>query len=547
MKVIAAMVADFERSFLGLASTLNTELRGETVIRRTIQRLRAAGELASVHLLVDGAQEAVARAAVAGLEVTVETHHAGAPPWTPYVASGRKWSLDSWRGGLAGTTVFDEFAHPWLLEALARREGADAIVDLPSAAPLLDPARLDDLIRHFAKVQQDSRIALVQTAPGLSGIIYQPEFLGSLAGSSQPPGRIMSYRPDDPHRDVLLQSCLMTTDAVISHGWGRCIADTSTAMSRLERLLDDLSATGPDSAPGALDISRWLQADRNAPSELPREIEVEITTQDPLPNSRLRPRGAALGRAGEMSLETFRRVVDGLGGSNDRLLVLGGFGDPLLHPQWPQFVRYAREAGILGVAVRTTGVNLDAAATDTLLGLDVDVLNILLDAATAATYQRMHGADHFDRAVANIDQLCAVQHQRQCPRPLIVCEMIKTRESLDEMEPFYDRWVRKTASAVITGPSRYAGRWPDLAVMNMAPPGRRICSRLFSRTVILADGRMTLCDQDFAGTQAIGSVDQQPLGELWHAAGLAETRAGHLRSDYSALPLCSNCDEWHRP
>ncbi len=68
MKVIAAINADFKTGFLGLPSRLNTDLRGETVIRRTLGRLRQTPGLASVHLLVDVSQESAARSAVAGLD-----------------------------------------------------------------------------------------------------------------------------------------------------------------------------------------------------------------------------------------------------------------------------------------------------------------------------------------------------------------------------------------------------------------------------------------------------------------------------------------------
>jgi hypothetical protein len=47
------------------------------------------------------------------------------------IASSRKWSLDSWRGGLGGSTVFDESLHPWLLDALARRALANRRESVP--------------------------------------------------------------------------------------------------------------------------------------------------------------------------------------------------------------------------------------------------------------------------------------------------------------------------------------------------------------------------------------------------------------------------------
>lgn len=548
MKVIAAITADFEHTFLGLPARLETDLRGESIIRRTLKQLRRTPGLASIHLLVDKVQGAVARSAVGDLDVAINIHSAGPPPWRKYVASGRKWSLDGWRGGLAGTTVYDEFNHPWLLQALARQEKADAIVDVPAAAPLLDPQLLGQLIGYYQRIREETRLALVQSAPGLSAIMYHPELLAGLCGVSQPPGRSMAYRPDDPHHDAIHQPCWYAADATIAHGCGRCIADTGTSWARLEAILSELCPADTDQTPDALTVSRWLASNgQRLLGSLPREVEIETTTQDPLADSPLRPRGAALERHGEMDIEIFRRIIDELSTLDDRLIVLGGFGDPLLHPQWPEFIRYARKCGILGVALRTSGVHLDARAIDNLLECEPDVLNVLVDAATAATYRKIHGRDHFEQIIANVDQLCSVQYERQAPRPLIVCEMIKTHETMDEMEAFYDHWMRKTSSAVIAGPSNYAGQWPERSVVRMAPPTRFACMRLSGRAMVLADGRLTLCDQDFRGSAAAGSLRSQSLAELWTGGALADVRAGHIRGAWEELSLCCNCDEWHRP
>lgn len=548
MKFIAAINADFEQSFLGLTSRLNTDLCGETVIRRTIKRLRQARNIASIHLLVDASQQAVAQAAVSNLSVAVDTHSAGKPPWARYVASGRKWSLDSWRGGLAGTTVYDEFVHPWLLEALARRENADAVIDVPAAAPLLDPGLLDNLIEYYQKKHEETRIGLVQSAPGLSAIIYQPEMLRGLAGIAQPPGRAMAYRPDEPQNDIIHQPCWLATDATIAHAWGRCMADTATAMDRLNRILSEVGTSDPAKTPDAMAISRWLLAQRHvAAGPLPVEVEVEITTRDPLPDSSLRPHGPALERHADMSFDLFRGIIDDLARCDDRLIIFGGFGDPLLHPQWPEFVDYARKQGILGIALRTPAVNLDAECIDKLIASDLDVLNVLLDAATPETYHTLHNFDGFDQVIANIERLCDVQQHRQSPRPLIVCEMVKVRETMDEIEDFYDRWMRKTGSAVIAGPSSYAGQWPNRAIVRMAPPTRSSCARLPQRVTVLADGRLTTCDQDFRGTHSVGSLHQDRLAEIWQGPNLARFRQDHLAGRFAELPLCRACDEWHRP
>ncbi|GMV97571.1 MAG: hypothetical protein AMXMBFR83_19290 [Phycisphaerae bacterium] len=543
MKVIAVIEADYERGALGTRSRLGDALAGETVIRRTLRQTLAARRVASVHLVVPARQQAEAQQAAAGLAVRVETHEAAPVPWREHVAAARKWSLDAWRGGIGGATVFDESLNPWVVSALAQRESAEAVAAVPAGAALLDPGLLDEMIGHFEKVRDQMRMVFTQSAPGLSAAVYSPALLADLAATVQPPGRVMAYLPSDPRRDMVMQPCYYSPDPAIAYAAGRCIADTDEAFKRMERILSDAGGGGPD----ARAVSLRLAREQHVSAPLPAEVEIELTTDDPLPESTLRPRGAAVGRRGPMDAGLFRRLVEELSGRDDVRVVLGGFGDPLMHPDWPALLADGRRAGLFGLAVRTPAVGLDERASAALIDAHVDVLNVPLDAMTAGTYARVHGQDLFDRVVANLERFLALRQEARRAVPLLVCEMMKTPDTLAEMEAFYDHWISKTGSAAIAGPSAYGGRRPDLSVVRMAPPARFACGRVFNRALVLADGRVPACDQDFRGEHAIGSLTEASLADLWQGAAFREVRARQLDGTFASLPICAACEEWHRP
>lgn len=547
MKIIAAIEADFAEGALGTRSRLDEDLLGETVLRRTLKRVLAAKRVTGVHLVASAARESEARQAADGLEVTVETHGAGRVPWRGTIASARKWSLDGWRGGLAGATVFDESMHPWVLSALAGRENADGIVSVPPAAVLLDPVLLDRMIEHYEKVRDDVRMTFTQSAPGLSAVVYLPSLLDDLAAKQQPIGRVMAYQPAQPQRDMMMLPCYYGVEADVVHAAGRCIADTQRSVDRVTAILRE-AGNGDSHLQDADVVSRWLTEHQwDSAGSLPAEVEIELTTEDPLADSTLRPRGPAVEPRGPIDPGLFDRLIEELATRDDVRVVLGGFGDPLQHPDWPRLVQRCRDAGLFGIAVRSPAVTLDESAVRALIAARVDVLEVLLDAMTPETYRRVHNADHFDRVVANVDRVQEGLREAGQPQPLVVCEMIKTHETMDEMEQFYDHWIGKTGSVVIVGPSTYSGHWPDLAVMQMAPPTRFPCARAFNRAMVLADGRVTVCDQDFRGEHAIGSLTGGALSELWTGSSMSAVRQSHLQGTYDATPLCAACEEWHRP
>lgn len=547
MKTIAVIDADFERGPLGTPSRLRASLAGEAVVRRTMRRVLKSQRLASVHLVVQRSQERAAREAIGDLPVHLETHDAGLPPWQAYVASSRKWAPDGWRGGITNTSVFDETLHPWVAEALGRREQADIVAILPGAAAILDPALLDAMVEHYGEFRDDVRLTFTQCPPGLSACLYSTALLRDLADGGQFIGRVMGYRPVDPQRDMNVQPCFYPLDNQIAHVAGRCLADTAEGFERLARMLGDLGE-----AIDARAASAWITEHRlDAPVDVlgvPGDVEIELTTQDSLPNTTLRPRGDRVPARGPMSEDCFRRIIEGLSVRDDARVVLGGFGDPLLHLYWPRFVRIAREAGILGVAIRTPAVTLDDAALERLLESRVDLVNVLLDAHAPETYAELHGVDRFEQVNARIEAiLVATRTAQRGGIPIVACEMLKTRRTMGEMEAFYDHWLNKGCGAIIAGPSAYAGLFPDGSVMDMSPPARFACSRLWTRAMVLADGRVTLCDQDFTGAQVVGDVSAASLAEIWRGASLSQARQAHVEKRWGELPLCSACREWHRP
>lgn len=117
---------------------------------------------------------------------------------------------------------------------------------------------------------------------------------------------------------------------------------------------------------------------------------------------------------------------------------------------------------------------------------------------------------------------------------------------MPDLEQFYDHWLSRGGAAVIAGPSDYAGQWPSLAVMDMAPPTRGPCRRIFSRLTVLADGRVLMCEQDFKGLHPVGTLGDGGLSAAWQS-GLQTIRQAHLAGEWDGLPLCPACHEWHRP
>jgi len=552
MKVIATIQTDLEVTPLGTRSRLANELCGVPVLRRTVDRVRLAKRIEEVYVLCPTVQYERCTAMLDGTGTIVRRHDAGVSPWSSLVQTARKWSLDGWRGGIGGTTCFDEYTDGRLIGGLLRTVGADAVLSIPPASPLFDPILADRMIEHHCETDDDVRVTFTQAPPGLTGILLDATLVHELTEKGIPVGLLFSYKPDSPLKDPIFQPCCCEIPAELRHAVGRLIADTDRSMERLAALLRE------HEAPDAAVIGLWLSNREEATIEpVPHEVEIELTTNDPYPDALLRPRGSRVEARGPIDPSIVEQVVAEITQYDDALLVLGGFGDPLRHPNLPTILESIRSVqhdgrSLFGLAIRTAAADLNDILIDTLVMYEVDVLNVVLDAWTPELYGRLQSpsdpaAADLDAVLKRLDRLSEVRQRHQSVKPIVVPEMAKTRENVHELDDFHDGWLRRLGAVLVSGHSHYAGQCEDRSVICMAPSPRVACRRIRSRCLILADGRVMMCDQDFNGRHALGRIGEQSLEEIWNGEAFTRVRETHRRGRFNPTPLCTACEDWHRP
>jgi radical SAM protein with 4Fe4S-binding SPASM domain len=618
VRTIATVLADLRVTPLQTASRLSMEVGGRSLLRYTVERVEQAGRVEEIIVLCPNPQQAEVQALLEGTKARVRPFDAPEPPWLPLVRAGRKWSLDGWRGGLGGSSSFDEYTHPHLLSALLKSVPAEYVLSIPPAAPLLVPSLLDELVAHGEAHPEEIRIAFTQAPPGVAGVLYRADLLHELAEKNTPPGWMLSYKPDSPAKDLIFQPCCLDIPVELRYATGRLIADTDRATHRVLTLLDRSSVsshgTGDraaedaagESAADAAHLGTLLTAyEAEHLDTLPCEVEIEFTTDTPYPSSVLHPWGDRLTRRGEMDGELLRRLAAELARRDDQLVLVGGCGDPLRHPNFGAFILTLTQAlrgsvraasvpapaptalgvprsgtqavssmptpGTSGVAVRTTAVDLGDPQIGAMLDAQVDVLMVVLDAWSPETYAALHtpvlaadpsapsaASSHptssnaaspadLNAVLTRLEAYQQAQRNRGAVRPILHPEFTKAKQNVHELDAFYDGWLRRCGTAQLTGVSHYAQQVPNHAVISMAPASRGPCRRLRTRCLILADGRVTLCDQDYRGAHVLGDLHDQSLAEIWTSDEAQAVRELHARGNWAQHSLCSACEEWHRP
>lgn len=561
---------------LGLPSLVGRELGRGSILAQTLSRLSRVKPISAVVLVHPQDQDP--QALLQGRQFEKPIHSFVDPGGLTdrYQAkriAARKWALGAWRGGLGGATCYDELlpVQPWL-EAM-RHFQADAALIVGADWPLVDPGYCTQVLQLHLENPQAMQWTFTQAPPGLAGIAIGRDLLSQMADQPDATfGRLIGYNPLKPQADPIGRDVCVQVPAPVRSCTHRLVYDTPASASLIDwlvgQLKDGLATASAERI--AETLAQLTPEAADGLARLPQQVTMELTTRRRVDGPVVPQHHTRIDRP-DIDLDTAIGIVQQLGEDRDIVLTLGGLGDALLYEHWERVVLAAHDAGVMGVAIETD-LLVDHSVLERLLAASIDVISVHLNADTAKTYAAvMGGADpaaHFAKVIDNLQWLLNERHRRarppqsdsQAPEdspntalgsegasgvPWLVPNLIKTSQTLNDVETFYDRWIHFAGHAVIRPAQAGCGLMPELSPLRMAAPKRVPCRQLMGRLSIHSDGRVARCDQDWLGQASAGHAGETPLAEIWRS--MRSVRQIHEQGRWDELELCRSCHEWHRP
>jgi tungsten cofactor oxidoreducase radical SAM maturase len=177
---------------------------------------------------------------------------------------------------------------------------------------------------------------------------------------------------------------------------------------------------------------------------------LEVTTRCNL-NCTMCIRQAWRGPQGNMTAETFQAVLDGLRAfPNLKRVVIGGFGEPLMHPNIVEMVTQLHSLGV-GVTITTNGLLLDRSMAEALLRAGVDTLVVSLDSMHVQAYQETASTNGLNKVLENIQEVHHLIRDAGWRLPALGLEYVVTKSNLEELYKLPDLARQVGASfAIVT-------------------------------------------------------------------------------------------------
>lgn len=295
-----------------------------------------------------------------------------------------------------------------------------------------------------------------------------------------------------------------------------------------------------------LHYRRAIQRTKEMSDSPPTNLYVETTNtcnarciMCPYPQMR-RPKGV-------MVMDTFKRIVDEAASCGIKKVGLSFMGEPFLEKTIFNRIMYVKEKGLQTV-FNTNASLLSEDKVKLLIESEADEIIVSIDAFKKETYEKIRIGLDFERVVANIRQLMTSRKKMNAKHPLVTLAYIVLRENRGEEGLFYNYWRDKVDNIMITFPRDWAGQKNVLSNSGVHIrrdlPIKNPCDNLWKDLVILHDGNVVLCCNDYDGKVIMGNILKQGIMGVWNGETFRYYREMHMNDRRDELPLCNQCSKY---
>lgn len=237
----------------------------------------------------------------------------------------------------------------------------------------------------------------------------------------------------------------------------------------------------------------------------------------------------------------------------DAGITFGNKGEPFLHPEASQMIRYAKKEGIF-TNIITNATLLGQSTIDNIVESRVERVVFSLDTAVPEVYERSRNGARYKNTFLNVMRLLKKNLENGSPVFInISCVAHKTVfNTLEETKKYFSRFPvdnifisplhSQFGLTKIEEETIFIREKKNKEDINNHP----ICMNGFDRMFIYPDGRVSLCDNEIFGLYTLGNVNLTTLKDMWNNESARIYRRSLIQRNYSLIErngkLCSICD-----
>lgn len=251
---------------------------------------------------------------------------------------------------------------------------------------------------------------------------------------------------------------------------------------------------------------------------------------------------------GYMEEELFYKIVDEAAMHLPIKMVPFFRGEPLMHPQILEFIKYAKGKGIGPIQLASNALLLDEKMQDGLIEAGIDYISFSLDTIDTEIYKKSRQMGDLAISARNVKELgqkCKERKAHGLSVPTLQVSTINLLEYQAGQKEFIQYWKEHVDVVRVYEQHDEKGRLVSEELRNKLDvfENRKPCRKIFTDMIIYWNGKLALCNYDWDEKRDIGDISKMSLQDAWNSLKYEEVRQMHLNNRYDTS-ICSECHHW---
>lgn len=275
---------------------------------------------------------------------------------------------------------------------------------------------------------------------------------------------------------------------------------------------------------------QWKYYPRKRVPRFPLNVDIEVSSKCQLKCDHCFRQYLDIGEDDFMPLDVYKEIASECGREGLFTLKFSMRGEPLLHPDIVEMVRFAKDEGIKEVWINTNGGPLTEKLARELIGAGVDWVTVSFD-GLGEMYESIRKPLRYEESLAKVRLLQGARDEANA-NTLINVQTIWSAIQHDPDE--YVQLMKGIVDRIAYNPDM------NFRERTLTPKDGFVCPRLWQRICITSRGNYLKCPSDFQMEEILGNIQEYTVKQAWDILQ-GHQRQRHMAGGKNKSPVCNKC------
>lgn len=244
-----------------------------------------------------------------------------------------------------------------------------------------------------------------------------------------------------------------------------------------------------------------------------------------------------------ISFDLYKSIIDQADDHELFCVHLNSMNEPLLTKNLEEFISYARDKGVIDIAITTNANLLTKERGEALIKAGLTRIQISIDALSSDVYDSVRPGGDYEAVLQNTLDFIETRN-RYGSLPIIRVSFLEREENKHQLENFKNFWKDKVDFYTI---QRCSEPWTEEELRSKKPwlfegaPIEYCCGQPNQYMIIRADGSTVACDSLHGHKRKLQNIKEYKVYDIWNSPFWKSLRQTHQRKEYYKDPICDVC------